>query len=109
MARRVVITGMGVLSPIGNSVSEFNFGLRSGQNGIGPITHFDTTDYSVHIAGEVIINIEEKINRSEPIHSIAFPAVNLFFNVDYYFSGNMDTIIRRIEMRNGTDSILATS
>ena len=65
MHRRVVITGMGVLSPIGNSVSEFDLGLRNGRNGIGPITHFDTTDYSVHIAGEVIINLEDKINRKE--------------------------------------------
>ena len=65
MPRRVVITGMGLLSPIGNSVSEFDLGLRNGQNGIGPITHFDTTDFSVHIAGEVLINIEEKINRRE--------------------------------------------
>ena len=63
MPRKVVITGMGVLSPIGNSVSEFNLGLRNGHNGIGPITHFDTTDYSIHIAGEVLINLEEKIDR----------------------------------------------
>ena len=65
MPRRVVITGMGALSPIGNSVPEFDLGLRHGHNGIGPITHFDTTDYSVHIAGEVIINLEEKIDRKE--------------------------------------------
>ena len=65
MPRKVVITGMGTLSPIGNSVPEFDLGLRHGHNGIGPITHFDTTDYSVHIAGEVIINLEEKIDRKE--------------------------------------------
>ena len=62
MARRVVITGMGALAPIGNSVAEFDLGLRNGHNGIGPITHFDTTDYNVHIAGEVKINLEEKIH-----------------------------------------------
>lgn len=65
MPRRVVITGMGALSPIGNSVPEFDLGLRHGHNGIGPITHFDTTDYSVHIAGEVIIDLEKKIDRRE--------------------------------------------
>ena len=59
MPRKVVITGMGVLSPIGNSVAEFEFGLKEGHNGIGPIRNFDTTDYSVHIAGEVKINLEE--------------------------------------------------
>ena len=65
MSRRVVITGMGVLSPIGNSISEFDLGLRNGQNGIGPITHFDTKDFSVHIAGEVKINLEEKFDHKE--------------------------------------------
>ena len=65
MHRRVVITGMGALSPIGNSVAEFDLGLKSGHNGIGPITHFDTTDFSVHIAGEVKINLEEKIDRKK--------------------------------------------
>ena len=65
MPRRVVITGMGILSPIGNSISEFNLGLRNGHNGISSITHFDTTDYSVHIAGEVNIDLEESINHKE--------------------------------------------
>ena len=65
MSRRVVITGMGVLSPIGNSVAAFDFGLRNGHNGVGPITHFDTTDYNVHIAGEVTIDLEEKFDRKE--------------------------------------------
>ena len=65
MPRQVVITGMGALAPIGNSVAEFDLGLRNGHNGIGPITHFDTTDYNVHIAGEVKINLEEKIDRKD--------------------------------------------
>ena len=65
MSRRVVITGMGILSPIGNSVSDFNLGLKNGTNGIGPITQFDTTNYSVHIAGEVKFNLENVIDRKE--------------------------------------------
>ena len=52
MSRRVVITGTGVLSPIGNSTSEFFEGLKKGLNGIGPITLFDSSAYDVHIAGE---------------------------------------------------------
>ncbi|MFC1619080.1 beta-ketoacyl-ACP synthase II [Candidatus Neomarinimicrobiota bacterium] len=51
--RRVVVTGMGVVSPIGNTIDTLELGLFSGQNGIGPITHFDTTEYGVQIAGEV--------------------------------------------------------
>ena len=65
MPRRVVITGMGVVSPIGNSVPEFDVGLRNGHNGIGPITHFDTTEYNIHIAGEVKIDFENKIDSKE--------------------------------------------
>ena len=61
MTKRVVITGMGILSPIGNSVYEFNSNLKKGTNGIAPITHFDTSDYNVHIAGGsgVIKNIPD--------------------------------------------------
>ena len=51
--RRVVITGMGVVSPIGNTVVEFEAGLYSGKNGIGRITRFDTEGYGVHLAGEL--------------------------------------------------------
>lgn len=53
MSRRVVITGLGAVTPIGNDVASFWDGLVSGKNGIGPITKFDTTDYKVKIAAEV--------------------------------------------------------
>lgn len=51
--RRVVITGVGVLSPLGNDLESTWAGLKEGKSGIGPITLFDTTDYTVHFAGEV--------------------------------------------------------
>lgn len=51
--RRVVITGMGVVSPAGNSVDAFWENLKNGRCGIGPITRFDTADYRVKVAGEV--------------------------------------------------------
>ncbi|NLT58697.1 MAG: beta-ketoacyl-ACP synthase II [Clostridiales bacterium] len=51
--RRVVVTGMGVVSPLGNSVPEFCKNLDAGVCGIGPITRFDTTDFAVKVAGEV--------------------------------------------------------
>ncbi len=53
MMRRVVVTGMGVVAPIGNTVDEFEAGLYSGRNGIGRITRFDTEGYGVHLAGEL--------------------------------------------------------
>jgi 3-oxoacyl-[acyl-carrier-protein] synthase II len=51
--RRVVITGMGVMTPCGNTVSEFWTSLAAGRSGIGPITGFDTTGYDCKFAGEV--------------------------------------------------------
>ena len=51
--RRVVITGLGCVTPIGNDVPTFWESLKNVKCGIGPITHFDTTDYKVKVAGEV--------------------------------------------------------
>ena len=51
--RRVVVTGLGAVTPIGNNVKDFWSGIRAGKVGIGPITKFDTTDYKVKIAAEV--------------------------------------------------------
>ena len=53
MKRRVVITGLGAVTPLGNNVDDFWAGIREGKVGIGPITKFDTTDYKVKIAAEV--------------------------------------------------------
>ncbi|MGB8166393.1 MAG: beta-ketoacyl-ACP synthase II [Chthoniobacteraceae bacterium] len=51
--RRVVVTGMGVITPVGNDVQTFWNNIVAGVSGIGPITHFDVTDYRCRIAGEV--------------------------------------------------------
>jgi len=51
--RRVVITGMGAVTPVGNDVEQFWSSLRAGRHGIGPITRFDTTDFRVRLAAEV--------------------------------------------------------
>ena len=51
--RRVVVTGMGMLSPLGNSVSETWKNLLAGRSGIGPITRFDSAGFPVTFAGEV--------------------------------------------------------
>ena len=53
MKRRVVVTGLGAVTPIGNNVEDFWAGVRAGKVGIGPITKFNTTDYKVKIAAEV--------------------------------------------------------
>lgn len=53
MRRRVVITGMGTVNPLGLNVQEYWRGLLAGRSGIAPITHFDTTEFGVRIGGEV--------------------------------------------------------
>ncbi|MEI3503542.1 MAG: beta-ketoacyl-ACP synthase II [Anaerovoracaceae bacterium] len=53
MDRRVVVTGIGVVSPVGNDIDTFWNNIISGYVGIGPITRFDTSDYAVKIAAEV--------------------------------------------------------
>ncbi|MEW4411820.1 beta-ketoacyl-ACP synthase II [Clostridium sp. AN503] len=53
MSRRVVVTGLGAITPIGNSVDEFWSSLKEKKVGIGPITYFDTTDYKAKLAAQV--------------------------------------------------------
>ena len=53
MKRRVVVTGLGAVTPIGNNVETFWNGIKEGKVGIGPITKFDTAEYKVKIAAEV--------------------------------------------------------
>ena len=53
MRTRVVITGMGCISPLGNDVPSLWSGLLAGRSGIGPITHYDTSGHKVRIAAEV--------------------------------------------------------
>lgn len=51
--KRVVVTGMGVVSPLGNDVASFWENIKAGKCGIGPITKFDTADFKVKVAAEV--------------------------------------------------------
>ena len=51
--RRVAVTGLGVISPLGNDVQTFWDNIKAGKNGISGITKFDCTDYRVKVAAEV--------------------------------------------------------
>lgn len=51
--RRVVVTGLGIISPVGNSVASAWRAVLAGQSGVGPITHFDAGNYPTRIAAEV--------------------------------------------------------
>ena len=53
MSRRVVVTGMGAITPIGLSVDEFWASIKEGKHGFGQITQIDATDYKCHVAAEV--------------------------------------------------------
>ena len=58
----VVVTGMGVISPLGNTVSEFWDRAKNGDNGISKISSFDTSRFQVHIAGESNIQLDEYLD-----------------------------------------------
>jgi len=64
--KRVVVTGMGVISPLGNTLSEFWQNLLAGKNGIDFITRFDASEYDTKFAGEVKdFQAENYIDRKE--------------------------------------------
>ena len=64
--RRVVVTGMGVLAPNGNTVDSYWEALTAGRSGIGPITRFDASEQKVKIAGELVdFDPHEVMDRKE--------------------------------------------
>ncbi len=73
MSRRVVITGMGVVSPIGNTVGEFWDSLKNGRSGTGPVTRFDASKHSSQVDAEVKdFNPEPVINPKDVEHTDLF-------------------------------------
>ena len=64
--KRVVVTGLGALTPIGNNVSEYWTNLLSGKSGAAPITHFDASNFKTQFACEVKnFNVTDHIDRKE--------------------------------------------
>ena len=51
--RRVVVTGLGIISPVGNDIATAWDNILKGVSGIGEVTHFDATAYATRIAGQV--------------------------------------------------------
>lgn len=64
--RRVVVTGLGLVSPVGNSVAEGWANLVAGKSGIATVTKFDPSNLAVHFAGEVKgFNVEEYLSAKD--------------------------------------------
>src|SRR5258706_6694196 len=101
MKRRVVVTGIGVVSPIGNNVDDFWKNLLAGKSGAAPITYFDTTHFDTKFACEVknfdILNfIDRKLaQRVDPFTQFALASSDMaikdsgidFTKVDPYKAG----------------------
>tara|TARA_B100000678_G_scaffold103115_1_gene86156 strand:- start:520 stop:1755 length:1236 start_codon:yes stop_codon:yes gene_type:complete len=94
---RVVVTGLGVLAPNGNSVSEYWNALTAGQSGIDHITNFDTTDFPVKIAGELSnFDPEQHFERKEvrkldPFTAYALVASNEAIRMSGLDAGGFDS------------------
>ncbi len=61
MKRRVVVTGMGTVNPLGNTVKDFWKAIQAGENGIGKLTRFESNGYTSKVAGEVKDFVPERI------------------------------------------------
>jgi 3-oxoacyl-[acyl-carrier-protein] synthase II len=71
--RRVVITGLGCISPVGNNVADTWSAIKEGKSGIATVTKFDATPFTTHFAGEVKgFNIEDYIPAKEARHMDTF-------------------------------------
>ena len=73
MKKRVVVTGLGAITPIGNDVPTFWEGIKEGKIGFGPVTYFDTTDYKAKLAAQVKdFNPEEYMDKKAARRMEAF-------------------------------------
>ena len=71
--RRVVVTGLGVVSPVGSTLDSFWAAIQAGENGIGPITYFDTAAFDTKFAGQVKgFNVEDFMSKKEARHMDPF-------------------------------------
>ncbi len=79
MKRRVVVTGLGAVSPLGTSVSQTWENAIAGKSGIGPITRFDASPFASRIAGEIknfdpLQYVDKKVRRYDPFAIYALAA-----------------------------------
>ena len=71
--KRIVVTGLGVVSPVGSTLDSFWAAIQAGENGIGPITYFDTAAFDTKFAGQVKgFNVEDFMSKKEARHMDPF-------------------------------------
>ena len=84
--RRVVVTGMGTISPIGHHARAAWESMKAGKNGIGPITLFDTTNYKTKLAAEVkdfdpLLYMDKgEVRKNDPFSQFAIAAATQAVN-----------------------------
>ena len=78
MSRRVVVTGLGVVSPLGNTMQDTWGNLLAGKNAVGEITYFDTSNFRVKIAAE--------LKNYHPEDTIDFKEIRRTDYHQHYFS-----------------------
>ncbi|HLT24611.1 MAG TPA: beta-ketoacyl synthase N-terminal-like domain-containing protein, partial [Ignavibacteria bacterium] len=83
MGKRVVVTGLGVVTPIGLNIDEFWSSLTAGKSGVGEITYFDTKDFDTKFAAELkgfdpLNFMDRKLSqRTDPFTQYALAATNM--------------------------------
>lgn len=89
--KRVVITGMGVISPIGNDIDTFKENLMAGRHGIGPITKFDAAGYKASLAAEVKgFDFEKYMEKKEARRFDLFSQYALAATVEAWRTAGLD-------------------
>ena len=91
MKNKVVITGIGIISPIGNTIQEFLSSLKNGINGINKISLFNTEDYNVKIAAESSINIDSFFSKKDLNKIDRFTAFSLLASDQAIKQANLET------------------
>ena len=89
--RRVVVTGMGMISPVGNTVAESWASIKAGKSGIGDITLFDTSAYSTRFAGEVKgLDLEKYLSKKESRRMDRFIQFGLVAGIQAFEDAKLD-------------------
>jgi len=113
--RRVVITGIGVVSPIGHGREVYWNALAAGKNGIGPVTLFDTTDFPVRIAAEVrdfdagLYMDRKEIRRSDRVIHFSVAAAAMAVEDAKLDEGSLDRTRYGVYIGSGEGGISTTN